>query len=374
MITLKTSLIKEIASKISKGVTKENLTRTAEMLEIKASKDGLVLAVTNTQFYLAIKLNLESVVEDLHATIDADTFIKLIQKTTTDEIELSLQENYLLFKGNGEYKFPLEIQTNGEMRILPTIEVEEGSTFEINGDTLYYVNLFCGQELTGEVTVDTAQKYYYLDNKGAITFTESPYLYNFSINTDEKLLLTERLAGLFSLFKGQKVLVTVCNEAENNIYQKKIKLESDNIKLTSFIPPDTLVEKYPAQRCRELQENPYPGKISLNRLELLNAIERLSIFNNKALNVLNADMVKASFTVDGVYLESLINTNKEFISYTEKHSVYNYNCYINIRQLQRHVKTGNTATIDVSYGNDLCIMFVKDSFVQIIPEMEQPNG
>ena len=143
MITLKTNIIKDLTSKINKGIEGEKTVRVSELLELEVINDKLILSVTNTQFYLSIELsNQVNSVDSLHVTIDADTFIKLVSKTTTDEIILDTKDGNLLYKGNGEYIFPLELDQNGEIKTLPKIEINPQSTFDIMGDTLYSIYSF----------------------------------------------------------------------------------------------------------------------------------------------------------------------------------------------------------------------------------------
>lgn len=374
MIKLNTNLLKDLTSKISKGIEGERTVRVSELLELTVSNNKLFLAVTNTQFYLTIELtnNLETT-EDLHVTVDADTFIKLIQKTTSQDIYLSEDNGNLIFKGNGDYIFPLELDQNGGIKVLPKIDIKEDKTFEILGDTLYSIYSFGTHELVNDVPVDVVQKYYYLDNLGAITYTESPYINNFNLSVPFKVLINDRLAQLFSLFRGQKVIVGLSKEAVNNLYQNKISFTSGNIKLISYLPDDSLIDKYPATECRTLQQNPYPGKVSINRLDLADALDRLNIFSTKEGNVVYKKVGQLNFTNEGLEIISIIDKNKEFIPYQEKMDFYTYSCYMNLSQLQRHAKASSENNININYGNELCLMFIKDNYSQIIVEMEPPD-
>lgn len=374
MIKIKTNLIKELTSKINKGIEGERTVRISELLELSVVNNKLLLAVTNTQFYLTIELaNGLQADDNLHVTIDADTFIKLVSKTTTDEITLSCDNGNLVFKGNGDYIFPLELDQNGDVKILPTIDIKEDQTFEIAGDILYSIYSFGGHELVNDVPVDTVQKYYYVDNLGAVTFTESPYLNNFNVTTPFRVLINDRLAQLFSLFRGQKVTVGISKELNNNLYQNKISFTCGGIKLVSYLPDDSIVNKYPVTECRQLQEHPYPGKVTINRINLANALDRLNIFSVKDSNVVYRKAGKLIFTDNGLEIVSVMDKNKEIVPYQDKTQFYNYTCYMNLAQLLRHAKASSEANINISYGNDCSIMFSKDNYNQIIVEMEDPT-
>ncbi|WP_300924674.1 hypothetical protein [uncultured Clostridium sp.] len=374
MIKIKTSLIKDLTSKINKGIEGERTVRTSELLELSVLNNQLKLAVTNTQFYLS--LDVPSAIEseeNLHVTVDADAFIKLISKTTTDEIILEQKNGNLYFKGNGEYIFPIELDKDGNIKVLPTIDIQEEKSFEIAGDTLYSIYSFGSHELVNDVPVDNVQKYYYVDNEGAITYTESPYLNNFKINIPFKILINDRLAQLFSLFRGQKVIVGLSNKLENNLYQNKISFTSGKIKLVSYLPDNSIIQKYPASNCRQLQNYPYPGKVVINRVDLANALDRLNIFSTKDGNVVYKKAGKLNFTSDGLEIISVMDKNKELIPYIDKPQYSTYSCYMNLGQLLRHTKASNETNIELNYGNDLSIMFSKENYNQIIVEMEDPT-
>ena len=374
MITLKTNIIKDLTSKINKGIEGEKTVRVSELLELEVINDKLILSVTNTQFYLSIELsNQVNSVDSLHVTIDADTFIKLVSKTTTDEIILDTKDGNLLYKGNGEYIFPLELDQNGEIKTLPKIEINPQSTFDIMGDTLYSIYSFGSHELVNDVPVDAVQKYYYVDNLGAITYTESPYLNNFNLPVPFRALINDRLAQLFSLFRNKRVSVGISKEVNDGLYQNKISFTCENLSLVSYLPDDSIINKYPANECRQLQSNPYPGKVTINRALLADALDRLNIFSVKDGNVVLKKAGKINFTNDGLEIISIVDKNKEFIPYVNKDNYYSYSCYMNLSQLQRHAKANSEINIEVNYGNDLSIMFTKDNYAQIIVEMENPT-
>ena len=374
MITLKTNIIKDLTSKINKGIEGEKTVRVSELLELEVINDKLILSVTNTQFYLSIELsNQVNSVDSLHVTIDADTFIKLVSKTTTDEIILDTKDGNLLYKGNGEYIFPLELDQNGEIKTLPKIEINPQSTFDIMGDTLYSIYSFGSHELVNDVPVDAVQKYYYVDNLGAITYTESPYLNNFNLPVPFRALINDRLAQLFSLFRNKRVSVGISKEVNDGLYQNKISFTCENLSLVSYLPDDSIINKYPANECRQLQSNPYPGKVTINRALLADALDRLNIFSVKDGNVVLKKAGKINFTNDGLEIISIVDKNKEFIPYVNKDNYYSYSCYMNLSQLQRHAKANSVINIEVNYGNDLSIMFTKDNYAQIIVEMENPT-
>ena len=376
MFKISTNLLKDLTSNINKGVDNERTVRVSELLELKLQNNKLILAVTNTQFYLTVELNNQlEMSEDFHATVDADTFIKLVSKTTSEFIHLEEKGGNLLFTGDGIYTFPMELDIDGNIKTLPIIGMIPRSSFELNGDQMYSLYSFGNNEIVNDVPVDPVQKYYYFDNNGSITYTESPYLNNMEINTPFKILLNSRLAQLFSLFRGKNVKISLSKSNDNMLYQNKIMFEADNIKLVSFLPNDDLVNKFPSMACRNLQTNDYPGQVIINRVQLTNSLERLNLFSNKTGNIVLKKCGKLNFTENGLEIISIIDHNKEFITYAEgSQKITNYTCFMDLAQLLRHSKANSETNLIINYGNELCLMFTKDRYSQIIVEMENPES
>ena len=195
MVTLKTSRIKDIASKVSMGVDGDRTSPISELLEFELKDKNLILKTTNKEYFFKTIINdVVDTDDSFHVTVVADTFLSLISKTTTDEIKLDITKAGLVVQGNGKYTFPLVLE-NDQVLTLPEIDFEENENsinFKIQGDVLKSIYEFNSRELSKEVVVDPIQKYYYLDNDGALTFVEGACVNEFKVQGDPfKLLLNE---------------------------------------------------------------------------------------------------------------------------------------------------------------------------------------
>jgi DNA polymerase III sliding clamp (beta) subunit (PCNA family) len=192
--------LKDVCSKILTAVDSTELSLVTETLELIANGDTLTVGVTNREYFAEVKLKLEDI-NDFHATVNATLFLKLISQITTDTIELSVVENTLVVKGNGTYKLPL-IFDGEELLKLPKIEIENVTAeFPISADTLNSILQYNSKELTKGTISKPVQKLYYVDELGAITFTNGACVNSFSLAQPIRVLFNNRLVKLFKLFK-----------------------------------------------------------------------------------------------------------------------------------------------------------------------------
>ena len=285
MLIIKTDKIKDIANKVAISVDGERTSPISELIELELKNKNLTLKTTNKEYFFKTTIkDVTNTDEYFHVTVVADTFLTLITKTTSNEIKFEIVNNNLVLYGNGKYTFPLVLD-NDQVVVLPEIEFKETGNeikFEIDGNILKSIYEFNSRELNKEVAVDPIQKYYYLDNKGALTFVEGACISEFEINTTPfKLLLNERLVQLFKLFSGQKVNVTILKEATNintddsQVFKNKIKFTIEDSELIAILPDSDLVEKYPSIQIRALANIDYPGQVIITKTLLLEALDRL---------------------------------------------------------------------------------------------------
>ena len=117
---LNTKLFQEAANKILLAVSADK-TNIANV-ELEAKEKMLYLRVTNKEFYVGIKFNLESD-EEFRAVVDANLFLNLVSSITADTFELTIKENVLFVKaGKSSYKLAL-IYENDELMKLPAIRL-----------------------------------------------------------------------------------------------------------------------------------------------------------------------------------------------------------------------------------------------------------
>ena len=172
--------LQSMATKVLAAVDSNDLSLVTETLQLKTEGNILGVSVTNGDYYAKVKLDVGENI-NFHATVNANLFLKLIAQTTTDTVELTCHDTYLQIKGNGTYKLPL-ICVDDVQLTLPEINISNPTVnFIISGAILNSINQYNSKELTKGVISKPIQKFYYVDEQGALTFTSGACVNSFTL-------------------------------------------------------------------------------------------------------------------------------------------------------------------------------------------------
>ena len=119
---LRIEKLQEACKNILTAVDNNELSAITETLELVTEGTCLFINVTNREYFAQVRIDLNEEV-NLHATVNATLFLKLISQVTTDTVQLDVKDNYLIVKANGTYKLPL-IFDGEQLLKLPQITIE----------------------------------------------------------------------------------------------------------------------------------------------------------------------------------------------------------------------------------------------------------
>ena len=122
-MVVKTEKFQEICSKILKAVDSNPLSEITETLELIGEYDTLYMNITNRDYYVSSRIELDDGVGEFRAAVNASQFLKLICQVTTETVELTAEETYLKVKANGVYKIPM-IFNDDKLLSLPVITID----------------------------------------------------------------------------------------------------------------------------------------------------------------------------------------------------------------------------------------------------------
>lgn len=363
---IKTKDFKETCSIILNSLDNSKLTTLTEILEIFAEGNVLFLNVTNREYYVSVKFPLD-IEEHFIATIDADLFLKLVDNTTSEHIELEVHDNYVLFKGNGIYKIPMIYEGTTEEKRLPKIAISNPTIkMTISGEILESIYLYNAKEIQKENLLNPIQKLYYVDEKGCITFSSGACINNFNLEKPMKLLLNNRLIRLFKLFKDDMIDFTLGYDEFNDNVQTKVSFNTPTITLTSIINNnDRDLEAFPAENIRAQAEVEQDINIVLNKKELLQAINRLLLFNkNKSKDTYGKFIIdKDSLEIEDSFqnVETIVYKNE--IEITEP-----YTMNLNLNNLKNTLSNIEELYITLGCGNHTMVIIRRGNINNILPE------
>ena len=361
--------IQEKSAKILSAIDTSEVSSLSDTVEMICKDNYLYLSVTNREYLVEIKIDLGSH-EDFHATVSATLFLKLIAQTTSDTIELSVKDNALIVKGNGTYKLPL-LYDEDKILSIPKIEVENASVnMQIPSSTLNDIMKFNGKEIQKTTAIARpVQKMYYMDEQGAITFTTGACVNKFSLTTPVKILMSGKLVKLFKLFSNGDVNFTLGHTAlTNEIMQTRVKFELDDVVITAILAcDDAMLNSVPAKAIRSRAEDSYAYEIKIDRLDLLQTINRISLFT---VSGFTKPYCSCKFTKDSVTIYDGHSINHETIYYEEsKDFEEEYTAILDLNDVKAVLDVCTEQYVTMRFGNKQAVCICYNNIINVIPEI-----
>jgi len=363
--------IKGTCEKILTAVDSSEVSTLTTTLQIKAIGNFLNLCVTNREYFVQVKTELDEPIE-FNATVNANLFLKLISKITTESITLDVNESSLVIKGNGTYKLPL-IFDDEKLLELPEININnKTNTFTVSSNILNSILLYNSKELNKAVVSSPVQKLYYIDNKGAITFTSGACVNNFSLEQPISILLNAKIVKLFKLFKDEPVSFTIGYDSiSDDIIQTKVRFESRCVVITAIIScDDTMLKSVPVSAIRNRADMEYPYSVNLNRDELSQTINRLLLFADSSESYVKPYSC-FEFEKDYVTIYDTNKDNHEIIYYNnEKSNIETkYTAVLDLMDLKTTLENCTEQYLTINFGNEEAIVISRGNIKNIIPEI-----
>lgn len=362
--------IKDICSNILLAVDSNELSKITETLELKVKDKTLFINVTNKEYYVTFKVPLFEDI-DFHATVNAELFLNLIKKTTTETIELTLADNYLILKGNGTYKLPL-IYENDKLLELPEIKLDNiTNAFSVSSKTLKSIDTFNSVEIKKGVVVNPVQKLYYVDKQGAITFTSGACVNDFTLDEDIKLLFNSKIVKLFNIFNDDNVLFSIAQDTDDSgVNQTKVKFETSSTVLTAILYyNDDYISSVPVTQIRSVAKGQYAFTVMIPKQSLSEAIDRLTLFKDTRFNVYG----NFEFKSDKVIIWDDSKENFEEISYTNNPDIQEpYNAILDFNDIKLVLGCCDGQYVSTRFGNHQSFVFDShnNSIHSVVPECE----
>lgn len=370
---IRTEILQESCAKILNAVDSNVLSAVTETLEIKTENKHLSMSVTNREYFVKILFG-DNIEDEIHATVNANLFLKLISKVTSETIEIYTDEKSLYVKCNGDYKLPL-IYDGDKLVELPVINIENVSeTFDVDSTVLHSIVNYNSKELGKGGISKPIQRLYYVDNEGAITFTTGACVNKFSIDMTSKLLLNDKLVKLFKLFKDTKVKVTVGhNKLSEDTVVTAVRFEAPNITIDAVLScDDSMVVSFPVSGIRGRADTVYPNTISINKELLMQAVERLNLFNHAGMRSdLSVSIVKLEFTSTNLVVADRNGINREEIPYTTPlEEEVDYSALIDSSDLTKTLASATNQIVTIGFGNEQAFVISEGLVKWVIPECQ----
>lgn len=370
---LRIESLQEACKNILAAVDNNELSTITETLELVTKGSFLYINVTNREYFAQVKIDINEEV-DFHATVNANLFLKLISQVTTDIVELEVKDTYITVKANGTYKIPL-IFDGEKLLELPEINiVNVTNEFNIPSSILKSILNYNSKELLKGTISKPVQKLYYVDEQGAITFTNGACVNSFTLEQPVKLLFNNRLVKLFKLFSDENVKFTLgFDSISEDIIQTKVRFESSSIVLTAILScDDSLLMSVPVNAIRGRAHGEYPYSVNVNKDNMLQTINRLLLFNSAGGS--NKEVIKPystfEFNKDSVTIYDINKENKEIVNYNNTliECEETYTAILDLIELKVTLESCVEPYLNIHFGDHTALVITRGNIANVVPE------
>lgn len=357
--------LKKISLILLSAVDSSGVSKITDNLELKVVDSVLYLSVTNGEYFVEAKIPIFDDIK-FHATVNAELFLRLISKTTSETVEFIIDNTNLIVDGNGQYKIPL-IYDNDKLLELPRINISNvTSTFNIKSHILKSLLQYNSKELDKNIVSNPVQKLYYIDSDGAITFTSGACVNNFKLEKPVKILLTKKVVTLFKLFNSDEIKFTMGVDEINGVFITKVRFDSDELSISAIMPNSSLISSVPVSAIRGRADEDYKYSVTLNRIEIIQVIDRLLLFND----FINRNYGRLEFSPDKVVIYDFNKNNFETVRYSSgKNDSISYSAILDLVDIKTTLDSYRDSHVQFNFGNGQAFTISNPNVCAIIPEV-----
>lgn len=355
--TIQTNTLQEMVGKVIKCASDNKLIPITSLLSIKVDNNILYLTTTDATNYFYVKSTTPVESDSFEVSVIADTFAKLIQKTTSENITIEYDEVgfKLTVIGNGTYILELPLDENGKPIKFPTVNTDNKvkcGTIKVSSikDALTY-----NKVALGEGTTYPFLSHYYCADK-IITTNQAKVCETNEKMFDTPKMLSQQVVELLGVVSGDTIEVY---ESDN-----KLIFETD----TDYIINNLMAkpEEFPVSSIEQLIDSSFEAKCTVSKDAILNILDRLSLFmstyDNKGLDL--------TVTREGITIKTIKGSGIEVVPFISAENIVDYSCRINIEIFRALLSTYTTDNIDFYYGNPVAIKLSADKVIQLAALME----
>ena len=351
-VKLKTKELQSMVTEAIECVSNNKLIPLTSLMDVKVKDNRLTLTTTDATNYFYIMRD-KVMCEDFEVSVFADLFTKLIQKTTSEDVSLVIENGAMTVKGNGSYTMELPLDENGQVIHfpkklnepinLPQIATLKRSTVKnilaVNRNSLAQTvevpsltEYYCGEE------VITSDRYKVCST--AIKMFEEPKLISstqmdlLGVVSDENITVSD--GGSYLLFETEHEMLYAPNEAS--------------------------ADTFPIDAIKSLLSTEFDSKCTVNKGAVLNVLDRLSLF----VSPYDKKGIYLTFTRNGLMLGNKKSSGSELVAYSASENFKDFVALIDIEMLKSQVNTIAGDDLVIKYGNDIAIEIVENNITEII--------
>lgn len=350
-LTINTTQLQGMLNKAIKGAGRNKLKRMTELVSIRLKDKKLTLSTTDEINYLSITAdNIDG--DDMYVAVEAELFVKLVSKLTSDTTTLAVEDKVFKVIGNGTYEFKLEIDPeDGTPVVLPN-PIDAFVKGDVIGTTTQadITNIIASIKSALCIKADYPWYccYYVTDDVVASDmFTVGSYAHGF---LNEPYLVRAEAMDLVGLLSGNiSVYVT----------EGKMLFEAENGSVYTTIPNG--IDKYDIDGLRAYIVQDFEHSCKITKNTMLSLLDRVYPF----VGAYDNGRITLSFANDGLTITS--KYAEETINYAEATgNVADFTCAIDIEPFTAQIKSQLGNVVEIQYGNENAIKIIDGDVISVI--------
>lgn len=348
---IKTEDLQNMINRASKCSSNNKLIPITSLLNIKVTMGSMTLTTTDATNYYYAKCSelVECDKEDFEVSVICDTFTKLIQKTTSLTVALTVEDKVLKVKGNGDYKLELPLDEVGKPIKFPNkIPTNVTNVGEINRSDIDKVLTYNKASLAVGVELPSLT-YYYCGEK---VVTSDKYKI---CCTNIKLFDTPRLISS----QVMELLGVLPNDHIDVVTDETALVFTSGSDII-YAPVTMEVSAFPIVAIQKLLDSEFPYEYTVAKAPIVEVLDRLSLF----VSAYDKKCIYITFD-NGMLFSSKKSSGEEKI---EVESVREgmFTCAIDIEMLKSQINTQQGEKVSVSYGADMAIKLTSGDMIEIV--------
>ena len=360
MIKLKTEILRDMLNKAVKVCSFNKMLPLTGLVEIETGSAGLALKTTDGITTMVITERIEGL-EPSRVTVDANIITALINKITTEDIELIISDSALTITGNGVYNLEIRVDESGEIVKLPAINQELANSankeFDFKG-IVERLNI-CKSAIAGGEDGGELKNYYLKNIIAATDQLKVSAVSNIPSMVDEELFISSDLGRIIMELGFIKA-----NYARSN---ENLVIVGENFILSSVMLMDEL-DKFKQKTLDGIQGLiglEYNNKVSVKKGDLINLLDRLAIF----VSEYDAKSIDLIFLPEHIKATNQKKTCDEIIGYesAKLDNLIEFQSILNIEHLKQLLDVLPNDTIEFQFDSSIpSIKIVDGDIIQFL--------
>ena len=358
---VRTEKLKELVARSIKASSCNKLIPITSLMKLELKDGKLTLETTDSTNYLYISEKLDNVNEVFYAVVDVDLFSKLIARTTSEFIELTVRNDmpFLQVNGNGSYTIEMPLDENGVLVQYP----DPLSLKNIVYDSICTViSSSAITKIISSVKPSLAVTYenpcytgYFAGDNVIATDVYKIAGYDTSLFNGTDVLLSPETVDLLGVFTSDKIDVYL---ADNAYIYKEHGTETAVL----YSPQMEGKDEFAVTEIEALLDTEFAQNCTVRKLDLLAVLDRLSLF----ISPYDKNAITLTFGPKELQISSKNKSGYEIISYSTSNNSETFICEIDVEMFTQEVKAIQSETIIIEYGLDNAIKLIDNDLTIII--------